>query len=124
MAKILIIDDDAMLLKLYSEILTKEGFEVLTAGNAKAGFDLAVSRIPDLILLDIMMPEVDGTRAYDSFSQNAKTKNIPVVFLTSLVKEEEVAAKDGKIGGLDYISKSTPKEKFVVKIKEILSGKK
>ncbi len=124
MAKILIIDDDVMMLKLYSEILWKEGFEVLTASDAKKGFDLAVSHIPDIIFLDIMMPDVDGTRVHECLSQNANTKNIPVVFLTALVKEAEVEASGGKIGGLAYISKSTPKEKFVMKVKEILSGKK
>ena len=124
MAKILIVDDDAMILKLYSEILSKEGFEVLTAGDAKKGFDLAVSQAPDLILLDIMMPDVDGTRAHECLSQDVRTKGIKVVFLTALVKEEEVAASGGNIGGLDYISKSTPKEKFVSRVKEILSGKK
>ena len=124
MAKILIVDDDAMILKLYSEILSKEGFEVSAAGDAKKGFDLAVSQAPDLILLDVMMPEVDGTRAYECFSQDARTKGIKVVFLTALVREEEVAASGGIIGGLEYISKSTPKEKFVKRVGEILSGKK
>jgi DNA-binding response OmpR family regulator len=124
MAKVLLIDDDAMLLKLYSEILSKEGISVLTANDAKKGFDLAVSESPDLVLLDIMMPEVDGTRVHESLSQNEKTKKIPIVFLTALVKEEEVEAGGGKIGGLDYISKSTPKGKFVDKVKEILSGKR
>lgn len=124
MAKILIVDDDAMILKLYSEILSKEGFEVSTAGDAKKGFDLAVSQAPDLILLDVMMPEVDGTRAYECLSQDARTKGIKVVFLTALVREEEVAASGGIIGGLEYISKSTPKEKFVKRVGEILSGKK
>jgi len=124
MAKILIVDDDAIMLKLYSEFLSKEGFEVLTAGDAKKGFDLAISQAPDLILLDIMMPDVDGTRVYECLSQDVRTKGIKVVFLTALVKEEEVAANSGIIGGLDYISKSTPKEKFTKRVKEILSKKK
>jgi DNA-binding response OmpR family regulator len=122
MAKVLLIDDDAMLLKLYSEILSKDGISVLTANDAKKGFDLAAAEVPDLILLDIMMPEVDGTKVHESLSRNEKTKGIPIVFLTALVKEEEVEAGGGKIGGLNYISKSTPKGKFVAKVKEILSG--
>ncbi len=124
MAKILMIDDDAMVLKLYSEILSKEGFDVLTSSDAKKGFDLAISQAPNLVLLDIMMPTVDGTRVHEALSQNDKTKDIPVVFLTALVREEEVAASGGKIGGLDYISKSTPKDKFVKQVRDILAGKK
>ncbi len=124
MAKILMIDDDAMVLKLYSEILSKEGFDVLSSSDAKKGFDLAVSQAPSLVLLDIMMPTVDGTRVHEALSQNDKTKDIPVVFLTALVREEEVAANGGKIGGLDYISKSTPKDKFVKQVKDILARKK
>jgi DNA-binding response OmpR family regulator len=121
MAKILIVDDDLMLLKLYSEFLSKVGFEVLTAGDADKGFDLAVSQKPDLILLDVMMPGVDGTQAHERLSQDARTSGIKLVFLTSLVKEEEVAASGGNIGGLSYISKSTPKEEFIKRVKESLS---
>jgi len=124
MVKILMIDDDAMVLKLYSEILSKEGFEVLTSSDAKKGFDMAVSQAPALILLDIMMPAADGTRVHEALSQNDKTKDIPVVFLTALVREEEVAESGGKIGGLDYISKSTPKDKFVTQVRDILARKK
>jgi DNA-binding response OmpR family regulator len=124
MAKILIVDDDAMMLKLYSEFLLKEGFEVLTAADAKKGFDLAVSQLPDLILLDIMMPDVDGTQVHKCLTQDVRTEGIKVVFLTSLVRDEEVTASGGNIGGLEYISKSTPKEKFVMIVKEILSKKK
>jgi CheY-like chemotaxis protein len=123
MAKILIIDDNAMMLKLYSEILKGEGYEVLATSEAKIAFDLAISQVPDLILLDIMMPNIDGTRIYESLSQNPKTKGIKMVFLTSLVKEEEVASGGGVIGKHGYISKSTPKEEFIKRVKQILSGK-
>lgn len=126
---ILIVEDDPFNMRLTVDLLQINGFDTLsccdgTIAEAKKGFDLAVSSAPDLVLLDIMMPDVDGTRVHESLSQNAKTKDVPVVFLTALVKEEEVEAGGGKIGGLDYISKSTPKEKFVMKVKEILSKKK
>ena len=124
MAKILIVDDDAIMLKLYSEFLSKEGFEVSTAEDAKKGFDLAVSQLPDLILLDIMIPGDDGIQVHKRLSQDIRTKGIKMIFLTSLVKEEEVAASGGNIGGLNYISKSTSKENFIQRVKEILSGKK
>lgn len=124
MAKILLIDDDEMVLKLYSEILSKEGFEILTSTDAKKGFDLAVLETPNLILLDVMMPTIDGAQLHETLSENEKTMAIPIIFLTALVKEEEVAESGGKIGGLDYISKSAPKEEFIKRVKEILSGKR
>jgi DNA-binding response OmpR family regulator len=123
MAKILIVDDDLRILKLYCEFLSNEGFEVLTAGEAGIGFDLAVSESPDLILLDVMMPGIDGTQLHERLSKDVNTSSIRTVFLTSLVKEEEVAASEGNIGGFGYISKSTPKEEFFKRINEILSGK-
>ena len=63
MAKILVVDDEEKFTKLYSTILMKEGYEVTTASGAQTGFDLAVSMQPNLILLDIMMPSVDGAEA-------------------------------------------------------------
>ncbi|MDD5116145.1 MAG: response regulator [Candidatus Omnitrophica bacterium] len=124
MSKILIIDDDPMILKLYSEFLSKEGFEVLTASDADKGFELAVSRMPDLVLLDVMMPGVDGTQAHERFSKDPKTGSIKVAFLTALVKDEEVAASGGNIGGLEYISKSTPKEEFIRRVRGLLGANK
>ena len=122
MAKILIVDNEKSLLDLYSAILVKNGYEVLTASSAKEGFALAVSAHPDLILLDVMMPSVDGADAFVSLSENASTKHIPVIFLTSIVNEEEVEAARGKIRGREFISKSTPMDKFIVRVKTALSS--
>ena len=121
MNKILIVDDDERLLTLYSAILRKEGYEVLTAADARKALELAVSAQPNLILLDVMMPSLDGGDAFRLLSGNSSTKTIPVIFLTSLVSEDEVEARKGKIGGREYISKSTPMPKFVVTVKEALS---
>ncbi len=123
MSKILMVDDDQKLLALYSQILKMEGFEVLTAGDGRKGIELAVRESPDLILLDVMMPDVDGAKVFESLEENPETKKIPVVFLTALVREDEVEANNGYIGGHQYISKSTPREKFVSKVKELLAGK-
>jgi len=121
MSKILIVDDDERLLSLYSSILRREGHEVRTAPNARKALDLAVSAQPDLILLDVMMPALDGGDAFGLLSGNTSTKDIPVIFLTSLVKEDEVKAGRGKIGGRDYISKSTPMPQFTALVKDALA---
>ena len=68
MARILIVDDDEKILKFYSAILTKEGYEVLTASDGKKGFDLAASGKPQLILLDVMMPSMDGAETFEHLS--------------------------------------------------------
>ena len=121
MAKILIVDDQEAVLKLYSTILMKAGYEVVTAAGAKKGFELAASAKPDLILLDVMMPSVDGTEALETLSANPATKHIPVIFLTSLIRENEVEEAQGDIGGHEFISKSTPNDKVVARIKKALS---
>ena len=121
MAKILIVDDQETVLKLYSTILMKAGYEVVTAAGAKKGFELAASAKPDLILLDVMMPSVDGTEALATLSANPATKHIPVIFLTSLIRENEVEEAQGDIGGHEFISKSTPNDKVVARIKKALS---
>lgn len=118
--RILIVDDDQRLLRLYSAMLVKEGYEVLTTSEAKEALALAVAARPSLILLDVMIPSSEGEDTFGSLSGNAATKDIPVVFLTSLVKEDEVEAGKGMIGGREYISKSIPMGKFAAKVKEIL----
>lgn len=121
MTKILLVDDDERVLTLYSAILRREGYEVLTVTNAKLAFEVAVSEQPNLILLDVMIPAPDGGNAFRYLSGSASTRHIPVIFLTSLVEEGEVEAGKGKIGGREYISKSTPMTKFIGTVKEALS---
>ncbi|MEO6323170.1 MAG: response regulator [Thermoanaerobaculia bacterium] len=121
MTKILIVDDDENLLRLYSAILRKEGHEVLTASAARKALDIAIAEKPNLILLDVMMPSLDGGSAAGFLSEHVSTREIPVIFLTSLVSEDEVDAAHGKIGGRDYISKSTPMPKFVATVKAALA---
>lgn len=122
MAKILIVDDEAPLLKLYSTVLLNEGHQVLTAATAQRGYDLAVSDQPDLVLLDVMMPGADGVEMFSRLSEDPATQAMRVIFLTSLVQEEEVAKGRGRIGGRAYISKSTPLPKFVTSVHAALSG--
>ena len=122
MAKILVVDDEEKFTKLYSTILMKEGYEVVTASGAQKGFDLAVSAQPNLILLDIVMPSVDGAEALKTLSEDARTKHIPVIFLTSLIKEGEADDAQGEVGGREYISKSAPNDKIVARVKQALSA--
>ena len=122
MARILIVDDEEKILSLYSKFLRQAGHEVLTASSAQKGLDMAVSAQPNLILLDVMMPFVDGTEAQTNLAENASTKHIPVIFLTSLLKEGEADDTRGEIGGHEFISKSTPNAKIVARVKEALAA--
>ena len=122
MDKVLIVDDEEKALRLYASILRKAGYDVVTASNATLGIELAISAQPDLILLDVMMPAVDGAEALATLSENARTKHIPVIFLTSLLKEEEQDDPQGEIGGHEFISKSTPNARVVARVKKALSG--
>ena len=122
MAKILIVDDDEKMLGFYQAILSSEGFDVLTAGSGEDGLKLAIENIPDLILLDLIMPKKDGGAVAQDLLGNNKTRNIPIIFLTSIISEEEAKERPGKISGGFIISKSSNRTELVKKIKEVLSA--
>ena len=122
MAKILIVDDDAKELELYQDVLLSQGFDVLSASNGEDGLKLAVENIPDLILLDVMMPKKDGGKVSQDLLRNDKTKDIPVIYLTSIITEEEVKAQHGVVSGRFIISKSSSRADLVQRIKEVLAS--
>ena len=122
MARILIVDDDEKMLGLYQAILSNEGFDVLTAGSGEDCLKLAIKNIPDLILLDVMMPKKDGGKVAQDLSGNNKTRNIPIIFLSSIISEEEVKAQHGIVSGRFIISKSSNWTELVQRIKEVLSA--
>ncbi|MDD5130510.1 MAG: response regulator [Candidatus Omnitrophica bacterium] len=123
MTRILIVDDDEKMRWLYRDILLSEGFDVLEAGSAESGLKMAIENIPDLILLDVMMPGKDGGQASADLSKNNRTKNIPIIFLTSIITEEEVKAHHGIVSGRPIIAKSTNRKEIIQRIKEILPAK-
>jgi len=118
--KILIVDDDEKMLKLFGDFLLNEGFEIISANNGNDGVRLAIEKSPNLIILDVMMPGKDGGEVGKELLSNNKTKDIPIIFLTSLVSENEVGKSGNKIAGRLYISKSTDKKEIIKKIKEII----
>ncbi len=101
--KILIVDDDLDLLNLYQAIL-KEKFEAIPATNGKEAVDLAVAEVPDLILMDIMMPVMDGLQAAQLIRMHPKTRSIPIIAVTALGgrKDKEKCLQSGCD---DYLSK-------------------
>ncbi len=97
MKKILVIDDEKIIRISLEKELSRAGYAVLSAENGKVGVQIVQEQNPDLILLDIMMPEMDGIEAIGHFKRDKRTKNTPVIFITSLVEEDDV--KDGFVQG-------------------------
>lgn len=115
-AKIVLIDDNPSNLMLAGSILKKNDYEVFTAKSGDEGLDLITRIMPDLILLDIMMPNMDGYQVCNILKQNAKLANIPVIFLTALQQTEDLL-KSFEIGGVDYITKPFKKEELFARVK-------
>lgn len=120
-AKILIIDDEEDICNFSKSILEKTGrFEVVVSTKPMTGINLAKSHKPDLIMLDIFMPEMDGSKVAEYLLESEETKNIPIVFLTALVKDKEVDDGAGQIGGHPFISKPVTPQNLIKRIKSIL----
>jgi len=118
MAKILVVDDEKDVLEFWMSILKREGFEVLVAPNGKECLELATNNHPDLILLDINMPDMDGGDIEKCLSLDTKTKDIPVIFLSGLLTKDE----ERHIRGRLYISKSNSQAEILVKIRKVLGA--
>ncbi|WP_025764183.1 response regulator transcription factor [Dyadobacter tibetensis] len=102
--KVLVVDDDSDIVELLEYNLEKEGYTVVTASNGKQAIETTKTFIPDLILLDIMMPQMDGIETGRLLRQNPEIKNTYILFLTARSEEySEVAAFE--VGADDYITK-------------------
>jgi CRP-like cAMP-binding protein/CheY-like chemotaxis protein len=102
--KILIIEDNEDIRESSMEILELAGYEVLQAGNGKIGVELALNHLPDMILCDIMMPELDGYGVLYLLSKNSNTENIPFIFLTAKAERSDMR-KGMEMGADDYLTK-------------------
>ena len=104
MKKILVIDDSTEIRENTAEIISLAGYKVYTAENGKIGVEIALKEIPDLIVCDIMMPELDGYGVLHLIKKNPGTENIPFIFLTA--KTERTDFRKGmEMGADDYITK-------------------
>jgi len=101
--KLLIVDDIPINIEVLNEALEEE-YEVLFATDGKNAIEIAVNELPDLILLDIVMPDIDGYQVCSQLKNKECTKNIPIIFITSKSDEED-ETKGLKVGAIDYIIK-------------------
>jgi len=117
--KILVIDDQPGNVFLLQDRLNREGFKVITACNGASGIKKATDENPDLILLDIMMPGLDGFETCKEISTNSKTDHIPIIMLTALNSSEDTK-KGFDVGAFDYIKKPFNKIELLARVKAAL----
>lgn len=89
MAKILVVDDEVDILKVLEKELSAAGYDVVVAQTAKEGIEKAIETLPDLILMDVILPDMGGAEAVKAMHNDPKLKDIPIIFLTAMVKPEE-----------------------------------
>lgn len=104
MSKILIIEDDTGLCQTTSDFLDREGYSSLQAHDGLNGIKVAMEEMPDLILCDIALPQLDGYQVYKTLQQNSSTEPIPFIFLTAKTEKEDIRA-GMNLGADDYITK-------------------
>lgn len=116
--KILLIEDDPMLSSMYKTKLESDGFIIVVADNGVDGIKAAKEEKPDLIMLDVIMPQLDGFSVLEELKKDKATKSIPVVMLTNLGTDED-KEKGKRLGAIDYFVKAslTPTE-FSDKVKK------
>jgi PAS domain S-box-containing protein len=101
---ILIVDDTPITLEIMAKILGKDGYQIETAMNGKRALDLAWKIYPDLVLLDVVMPEMNGYEVCRILNESPETKDIPVIFIT-VKNEMEDILKGFEVGAVDYVTK-------------------
>ncbi|MBN1316731.1 MAG: response regulator [Anaerolineales bacterium] len=119
-AKILIIDDDIDSLKLIGILLQRHGYQVITAPNGNEGLSLAASENPDLILLDVMMPSIDGIEVCRQLKKDPQLAHIPVLMFTAKTRVDDKAA-GFDAGADDYLTKPTHPAELASRIKALLA---
>lgn len=122
MVKVLIVEDDPLMSRMYQKIFKFEKYDVELAADGQEGLEKARSVKPTIMLLDIMMPKMNGIQVLEKLKSDPDTRNIPVVMLTNLAGEKDAENALMK-GAVKYIIKSQFEPKQVVKmVKEIIAA--
>lgn len=119
MKRILVIDDLPENVFMLKDRLEQEGYEVLTAYNGKSGIEKAQNELPDLILLDVMMPDINGFEVCKILVDDSRTSDIPIILVTAKTDPEDI--KEGlDAGAYDYIKKPINKIELLARVKSEL----
>ena len=119
MAKILVIEDDLTLLELVRVHLASAGHEVVTAEDAALGLRAIIGEIPDLIVLDIFVPYLDGLELLETLRTDPATRPIPVIVLTGS-GDDEIYARARKLGVADFFTKPVERDRLIKSIERLL----
>lgn len=123
MAKILLVEDDPLMVRMYQRKLANDGFEVDVGVNGEEGLVKIRSFQPDLVLLDIMMPKLNGLQVLERMKADPTVASTPVIILTNLGGSQEDIERGLELGAVAYLVKSAYRpDEVVSKVKEILSG--
>ena len=118
--KILVVDDEEEVLIPLSNILKRANYEVISTTKGKEAVDLAIKLLPDLIILDIVMPDMGGSDVSATLSQNSSTADIPIIFLTGIITKEEECLE--KISNHYVLAKPTTGRELLGLVEKILSS--
>lgn len=119
--KILAVDDEKHIVRLVQINLQKEGFEVVTATNGREALEAVTQHSPDLIVMDVMMPEMDGFEALQKLKENPDTQNIPVIMLTAKAQDADVF-KGWQSGADLYLTKPFNPQELITFVKRIFES--
>lgn len=123
MAKILLVEDDPLMIRMYQRKLASDGYEVGMAVNGEDGLVKLRSFRPDLVLLDIMMPKLNGLQVLERMKADPTISSIPVIILTNLGGSQEDIERGLELGAVAYLVKSAYRpDEVVARVKEVLAG--
>lgn len=118
--KVLIVDDVMSNVLLLKVLLTNEKYQIITSNNGKQAIEMVKTEKPDLILLDVMMPEMDGFEVAKCLKNDPETHEIPIIFLTALNSTADVV-RGFQVGANDFISKPFNKEELIIRVSHQMS---
>ena len=118
--KILVVDDDPYILMSLEFLMKKNGFEVMVARNGTEALDIVEKQVPDIVLLDIMMPDVDGYAIGKHIKSSKKLKEAKVVFMSAKSKETDIR-KGYDLGASLYVTKPFSTRQLLKQVQELIS---
>jgi len=121
MSKILVIDDDQNTTKLLENILSRDGYDVVAVNNSDDTLSAALTHEPNLILLDLMMPSMDGLEVCRNLRENSRFARTPIIFFTSVGDIDKKVAAFG-VGASDYVVKPIHPQELKLRIKALIGN--
>jgi len=119
--RVLIVDDDPVIIKMVGTLLTTNGYEVLTATDAPVGLEIAMQKSPDLLILDVMMPIINGFNICRLMKTQSGSQHIPIILLTSRDRDDDRKIGE-EVGANAYIAKPFKTEELLNTISGLLAA--